>query len=115
MSLEELLSRRPASETQPRLWFDEAGKDESSYLESWLESQPMERLSSVRLLVGPEGGWSSGERDLLIASSRVSAIHRLGLGPWILRGETAALFAASLTTARFRAKLLDKGLKTKGS
>lgn len=115
LSLEELLSSRPATAEQPRLWFDEAGKDESAYLENWLGTQSWEPLSAVRLLVGPEGGWSVQERDLLIASSRVSAIHRLGLGPWILRGETAALFSVSLTTARFRANLLDKSLKTKGS
>jgi 16S rRNA (uracil1498-N3)-methyltransferase len=119
VSLEDLLASRPARAEQPRLWFDEAGKDESLYLESWLGSQPFDKLSSVRLLIGPEGGWSMQERDLLTASSRVSAIYRLGLGPWILRGETAALFSVSLTTARFRAqdmdKSLDKSLTTKGS
>jgi 16S rRNA (uracil1498-N3)-methyltransferase len=113
MALEDLLSRRPATQENPRLWFDEAGKDESAYLENWLERQDFRSLSSVRLLVGPEGGWSVQERDLLMASSRVSPIHRLGLGPWVLRGETAALFSVSLTTARFRAKLLDKALATK--
>lgn len=115
LSLEEVLSLRPATTEQPRLWFDEAGKDESAYLENWLDQQPWEPLSAVRLLVGPEGGWSAQERDTLLASSRVSTIHRLGLGPWILRGETAALFSISLTTARFRAKQLDKSLATKGS
>jgi 16S rRNA (uracil1498-N3)-methyltransferase len=127
LSLEELLSSRPASTEQPRLWFDEAGKDESLYLENWLGSQDWNRISALRLLVGPEGGWSMQERDILTASSRVSPIHRLGLGPWILRGETAALFSVSLTTARFRAqassqfsgqlmdKRLDKSLTTKGS
>jgi 16S rRNA (uracil1498-N3)-methyltransferase len=119
LSLEELLSTRPASAEKPRLWFDEAGKDESSYLENWLSTQDMGKISALRLLVGPEGGWSTQERDILLASSRVSPIYRLGLGPWILRGETAALFSVSLTTARFRAnrldKHLDKSLTTKGS
>ncbi|MFL5813901.1 MAG: RsmE family RNA methyltransferase [Bdellovibrionia bacterium] len=123
LSLEELLSTHPATLDQPRLWFDEAGKDESAYLANWLGAQDMQKLSSVKLLVGPEGGWSSQERDLLIASSRVSPIHRLGLGPWILRGETAALLSVSLTTARFRSlglsessdMSLDKTLTTKGS
>ncbi len=115
LSLEELLSIRPATAEQPRLWFDEAGKDSSTYLENWLDTRSGDNLSAVRLLVGPEGGWSVQERDLLTASSRGSPIYRLGLGPWVLRGETAALFSVSLTTARFRAKLLDKALTTKGS
>jgi 16S rRNA (uracil1498-N3)-methyltransferase len=49
------------------------------------------RLDHPVLLVGPEGGWSDAERD-----------HRLpvvGLGPTILRAETAAIAAGALLTA----------------
>jgi 16S rRNA (uracil1498-N3)-methyltransferase len=43
------------------------------------------------LVVGPEGGWSGGE--LAVASSRV------GLGPNVLRAETAAVVGAALLVA----------------
>jgi len=39
------------------------------------------------LLVGPEGGLTDAEADTL----RAAAFHPLGLGPWTLRTETAAL------------------------
>jgi 16S rRNA U1498 N3-methylase RsmE len=40
--------------------------------------------------VGPEGGWAPGEW----AEER----RRVGLGPTVLRGETAAVVAAALVT-----------------
>lgn len=40
--------------------------------------------------VGPEGGWAPGEVD------RLQPWARLGLGPFVLRAETAALAAATL-------------------
>jgi 16S rRNA (uracil1498-N3)-methyltransferase len=43
---------------------------------------------TTRLLVGPEGGWSDAER----AAARAA----VGLGPGILRAETAAIAAATL-------------------
>lgn len=42
---------------------------------------------SLCLLVGPEGGWSAGERDEAVAAGAVEA----SLGSAILRAETAAL------------------------
>ncbi len=44
----------------------------------------------VRLLVGPEGGITDGERDRLLRQGAV----RWGLGPTRLRGETAAVVGA---------------------
>jgi 16S rRNA (uracil1498-N3)-methyltransferase len=44
------------------------------------------------LLVGPEGGWSPAELDLLAAAGW----HRISLGPRVLRIETAALAATAL-------------------
>ena len=44
------------------------------------------------LLVGPEGGWSPGERDLF----RSAEVPVASLGPTVLRVETAALVAAGL-------------------
>lgn len=48
---------------------------------------------SAALLVGPEGGFDDAERTMLRAHPQVSPI---GLGPRILRGETAAIAAVSL-------------------
>ena len=56
-------------------------------------------LGSVRLLVGPEGGWSEAERELL---SRSESVHGIGLGPLVLRAETAAIFSLSLVAAALR-------------
>jgi 16S rRNA (uracil1498-N3)-methyltransferase len=49
------------------------------------------------ILTGPEGGFTASEREMLIASP---AVHRISLGPRILRAETAAIAATSLWMAR---------------
>jgi len=49
-------------------------------------------LTAVRVMVGPEGGWSPEE----IAIGRTSGACFLRLGPRRLRAETAAIAAASL-------------------
>lgn len=51
-----------------------------------------ENSLSVAVLVGPEGGWSDGEREAAHAAGYVSA----GLGRLILRAETAAVAALSV-------------------
>ena len=48
--------------------------------------------SWVRIVVGPEGGFESGEVDSLVASS----FRRAGLGPRVLRTETAGPVAAAI-------------------
>jgi 16S rRNA (uracil1498-N3)-methyltransferase len=50
-------------------------------------------LSTPTVLVGPEGGWTEGE----LAS--VPPAHHVGLGPNVLRAETAALASALLLVA----------------
>lgn len=45
------------------------------------------------ILIGPEGGFTDKERTLL---TQHSAVHRMALGPRILRAETAAISAISL-------------------
>ena len=56
------------------------------------------------VLVGPEGGFSQEEAERLASQS---SVHAVGLGPSLLRVETAALMALSLVagcseTARLR-------------
>ena len=46
----------------------------------------------VGILIGPEGGWSEGEKDLFKARN----IRRLALSPFTLRAETAAVTAVVL-------------------
>lgn len=58
-------------------------------------SAPGEALGDA-LLVGPEGGFSPQELDVLTAASFSSGV---GLGPRILRAETAALAALALWQA----------------
>lgn len=48
--------------------------------------------SPINILIGPEGGFTSNERDYLLQNSNVHSVH---IGPQILRAETAALFAIS--------------------
>jgi 16S rRNA (uracil1498-N3)-methyltransferase len=48
------------------------------------------RGSAVAVLIGPEGGFDEGERQMLLARANVI---RLSLGPRILRGDTAAVAA----------------------
>jgi 16S rRNA (uracil1498-N3)-methyltransferase len=56
-----------------------------------------EAATAVRILVGPEGGFSGSEVD----RARAAGAAILSLGPAILRTETAALVGATLVLARF--------------
>lgn len=73
----------------PILWADEAAArpqpgDADPLLDA-LRAHP-----DADLLIGPEGGFDADERSLLLAAP---GIVRVGLGPRILRAETAALVA----------------------
>jgi 16S rRNA (uracil1498-N3)-methyltransferase len=98
VELEELL----ASDTQgPRLWCDEklSGSASPDLIQSL---QDVDRFADeIRLLIGPEGGWSDQERELLSRSPNTRPIN---LGPLVLRAETAALFGVSLIAATLRSK-----------
>ena len=52
---------------------------------------------SVAIAIGPEGGWSPRDRDLL----RAAGFAGLKLGPRVLRTETAGLAAIAALQARF--------------
>jgi 16S rRNA (uracil1498-N3)-methyltransferase len=57
-------------------------------------------LDRPTILVGPEGGWTDEERACGLPS--------VGLGPHVLRAETAAMAAAGLLSA-LRARLVRPG------
>lgn len=57
----------------------------------------LRKISSVALLVGPEGGFSEDE----VKEAERSGFLRAGLGPRILRVETAAVAALSMTMYHF--------------
>ena len=72
-----------------RLLFADEAAASSSPVEQigWLEALP------VGVLIGPEGGFSDAERDLLLEQDFVVPIS---LGPRILRADTAAVAALTL-------------------
>ena len=64
-------------------------------------AHPPERATSLppapaAILIGPEGGFSAAERARLL---ELPMVHRIGLGPRILRAETAAIAALALWQA----------------
>ena len=75
-----------------RILLDETESEAS--LADALRSRP--RGAPVGIAVGPEGGWSGEELVLFHAGGWQSA----GLGPRILRAETAAIAALAITSAR---------------
>ena len=55
----------------------------------------------IHVLIGPEGGFSAQELDVLRAEVRTDRATAVSLGSLVLRAETAALFAlSSLLSAR---------------
>jgi 16S rRNA (uracil1498-N3)-methyltransferase len=86
VKLTQLLSEWPAG--RGLLFADEAG------------GVPLAAVAApppAAILVGPEGGFTPHERELLLANA---AIRRITLGPRILRAETAAIAATSLWMAQ---------------
>jgi 16S rRNA (uracil1498-N3)-methyltransferase len=92
-NLFDLLEKVSKDETV--LWFDEAAGrnfEKEDYLPHMILNHLDPPPSSILVLIGPEGGWAEEERALL--SERYPQ-GRSGLGPLILRAETAAIFALS--------------------
>jgi 16S rRNA (uracil1498-N3)-methyltransferase len=74
------------------LIFCDEGSEERCPFTTLAKVQP----GPLALLVGPEGGFEDGERDLLASQPFVV---RISLGPRILRADTAAVAALALVNA----------------
>lgn len=105
--LENLIMDSQANPSFVRLWCDEKNDKSSSYLFDWLQSNISLPYSEIKILVGPEGGWSSAERLLLIRELASNPIQQIDLGPLVLRAETAAIFSMSLVTSFLRCNRSD--------
>ncbi len=82
-----------------RFFLDEASRANTPSLIEALSHDPKKLvLDGVSIVVGPEGGWNDIER-LFISKNSIPSVS---LGPWVLRPETAALFAASLIVGSMR-------------
>jgi 16S rRNA (uracil1498-N3)-methyltransferase len=95
--LSDALARQAASDSSLsssplRLWADETRPGSSPLAKILQEKKNGDR---IEIAIGPEGGWGPSDRGLLEASSS-SQWQAVGLGPHILRSETAALYALSL-------------------
>lgn len=85
VDLTELIEMERASQ---KFFFDEQALDALHY-----HLEEVTTGERVVLLVGPEGGWDSSDREAVLGSSK---IHRVKLGPRTLRSETAAVTALSI-------------------
>jgi 16S rRNA (uracil1498-N3)-methyltransferase len=86
-----------AWDTQRILWFcDEDESDRAGVDRGPLAQLQAEASGPMAVLIGPEGGFDSVERALLL---RQPFVRRLALGPRILRADTAAIAALSLVMA----------------
>lgn len=105
LPLEEALANPSDPQGKIRIWCDESQSQSGEaptlyeYL-SQLSSVPKE----IRLLVGPEGGWSPSEASLIPKLS-ILPLQRVSLGPIVMRAETASLAGLSLVAGFFRSKL----------
>jgi 16S rRNA (uracil1498-N3)-methyltransferase len=90
--LDAVLRVWPAQEGNRRIVFCDEAAESASPL-STLAALPR---SPLAVLIGPEGGFSAGERDLLRAQNFVTAIS---LGPRIMRADTAAVAALAVVQA----------------
>ena len=97
--LKELATQEKATLT--RFFCDEAAQSTTPSLTAALhhlekaQSEPSSK--TLHLLIGPEGGWSKNERELLSQTAQ-----KVTLGPLVLRAETAALFGLSVLSAALR-------------
>jgi 16S rRNA (uracil1498-N3)-methyltransferase len=88
-ALQQVLASWPAA--RRLILCDESGKGEPI-----IEAMARPPLGPLALLVGPEGGFSQTDLD---AVGKLTFVTRVGLGPRVLRAETAALAAVAVVQA----------------
>lgn len=79
-----------------RLIYCDEGEESQNPLAPLNRLMEAEKPEALGVLIGPEGGFSEGERQLLRSQSFVTAIP---LGPRVLRADTAAVAALALVQA----------------
>ena len=113
-TLENHLKASASTDDLSRIWCDEASEGEAPYLLDWLANRPRSKeepaSTDLRILIGPEGGWSPEERTFLTQEGKMGKNQRIYLGPLILRAETAAIFATSLVSAFLRRPMKEHGI-----
>lgn len=93
--LTEHIASRPLPAGAVRFWCDEGENlPAGASLHARLTATSAQEL---QILIGPEGGFSPAEREWLARESQTLAV---GLGPWVLRAESAALTACALVAQR---------------
>ena len=92
LPLERFLNDRNASSLL--VFCDEDAEDGDAV--ATLEAAREQAMAGIDVLIGPEGGFAQGERELLMRQTHVA---RLSLGPRILRADTAAVAALALVQA----------------
>ena len=79
-----------------RLIYCDEGEESQNPLAPLNRLMEAEKPDTLGVLIGPEGGFSEGERQLLRSQSFVTAIP---LGPRVLRADTAAVAALAVVQA----------------
>ena len=64
--------------TGMRVWCDEVERGSSTSLLQWLETSRSKNISPLHILIGPEGGWSVNERELLGRESLQTCVRKPG-------------------------------------
>jgi 16S rRNA (uracil1498-N3)-methyltransferase len=96
IKLSELDQRLELPNSYLRLWCDELRDPKLPHILKILKDLPLSKIDQLRILIGPEGGWSNSERQLLMKSPHTFQVE---LGPTIMRAETAALYSVSAVSA----------------
>ncbi len=102
IQIEKIFLQKDEKPRSITLWCDENREGSSLSLLGWLRMKFPLPFDQIKILVGPEGGWSTHERTFLLQEAQIHPIQRIDLGPLTLRAETAVLFAASLVSAHLR-------------
>lgn len=85
------------------LFWEEASRDQTlrSLFDSLAKTGELSAIARFWIVIGPEGGISPEEVDLIMNSN--AHVFTLSLGPTILRTETAGVVACALTMNELRA------------